>query len=54
MAFAVHLQRKGRRISFLLDVCEVSESHTGQTLAIAFERVLKEFGIEDKVSVCHK
>lgn len=34
----------------LLDIVELSKSHTGQNLAETFAGVLKDFGIEDKVS----
>ena len=50
MAFAVHLQRNGEPFSFLLDVVEVAESHTGKALAAAFFDMLEAFGILDKVS----
>lgn len=33
----------------LLDVVEVAESHTGEALAVAFAKVLQDFGIEHKV-----
>jgi hypothetical protein len=33
----------------LLDLVEVAESHTGVNLGIAFVKVLKKFGVEDKV-----
>ena len=35
----------------LLDVVEVARSHTGLHLAQAFADVLKEFGIDTKVSI---
>ena len=35
----------------LLDLVEVAQSHSGVNLAIAFATVLKDFGIEDKVSL---
>jgi hypothetical protein len=34
----------------LLDLVEVPRSHSGVNLAEAFANVLKDFGIEDKVS----
>ena len=34
----------------LLDLVEVAKSHSGINLAEAFAKVLKGFGIEDKVS----
>jgi len=36
----------------LLDLVEVAKSHSGVNLANAFVKVLEEFGIEDKVSLC--
>jgi hypothetical protein len=33
----------------LLDLVEVAKSHSGENLAVAFEEVLKEFGISHKV-----
>lgn len=50
LAFAVHLHHEGEPLSFILDVVEVAESHTGEALAKAFEATLREFEIEDKVS----
>jgi len=37
-------------MSMLLDLVEVAKSHSGVNLAEAFAKVLKEFGIEDKVN----
>ena len=34
----------------LLDLVEVAKSHSGLNLAAAFAKVLKDFGISDKVS----
>jgi hypothetical protein len=39
-----------RPLSMLLNLVEVTESHTGVNLGIAFMNVLKKFGIEEKVS----
>ena len=50
IALCVHLEQKGAPISILLDVVEVARSHTGVHLAQAFANVLKEFGIDSKVS----
>ncbi|KAL1937246.1 hypothetical protein VTO73DRAFT_13915 [Trametes versicolor] len=49
VAFGVHLQQNGTPLSFLLDVVEVAQSHTGKALAEAFVDVLKTFGIEEKL-----
>ena len=35
----------------LLDLVEVAKSHTGVNLGIEFVNVVKNFGIQDKVSV---
>ena len=43
------MEKEGKPISFLLDILEVAESHTGMALAREFERVLQDFGISDKV-----
>jgi hypothetical protein len=37
-------------MSFLLDIIEVPESHSGATLANAFQAILERFGLENKVS----
>ena len=50
VAFTVHMEHEGVPISMLLDLVEVAKSHTGENLAEAFEKMLKEFGVEDKVS----
>ncbi len=49
MVFAVHLHHKGTPLSFLLDVVEIAKSRTGEVLAKAFETMLQEFGISEKV-----
>ena len=51
VAVTVHLEEQGKLVSILLDLVEVACSHTGVNLAVAFVRILKEFGIEHKVSV---
>ena len=50
VAFTVHMEHEGVPISMLLDLVEVAKSHTGENLAEAFKKMLKEFGVEDKVS----
>lgn len=50
MGITVHFQKEGEPKSMLLDIVEVSVSHTGKNLAAAFSRVMHEFGIENKVS----
>jgi hypothetical protein len=49
LAITVHFERAGKPFSMLLDLVEVAESHTGVNLGIAFAKVLKAFGIEEKV-----
>lgn len=50
LAFGVHFERDGVPMSFLLDVVELADSHTGENLARAFQNVLEGYGVEDKVS----
>jgi len=47
----VHFEHEGVPISILLDLVEVTKSHSGANLAEAFAEVLEEFGIEDKVII---
>ncbi|KIL55362.1 hypothetical protein M378DRAFT_90989, partial [Amanita muscaria Koide BX008] len=49
IAVTVHYEDKGKASTWLLDVVEVAESHTGAALAAAFEKVIKDFGISHKV-----
>ena len=51
VAITVHFTQNGVPICLLLDIVELAKSHSGINLARAFADVLKEFGIEDKVSV---
>jgi hypothetical protein len=46
---SVHFENDGVAASMLLDVVEVPVSHTGINLAIAFSKILEDFGISDKV-----
>ncbi len=41
---------KGKMVAMVLDVVELPESHSGLNLAIAFQQILHDFGIEHKVS----
>lgn len=50
VAVTVHLEMNGLPISIVLDVVELAESHNGLNLAIAFQRILEDFGIDHKVS----
>jgi hypothetical protein len=47
------MEKDGKPLSFLLDIVEVAMSHSGINLARAFADMLKEFGVEHKVSPCH-
>ena len=49
-AITVHFKWDGGPFSMLLDLVEVAKLHTGVNLGIAFTNVLKNFGIEEKVS----
>jgi hypothetical protein len=49
VAITVHLEQNGSPLAMLLDIVEVPKSHTGFNLAVAFARVLEDFGISDKV-----
>jgi hypothetical protein len=50
VAWTVHLEYNGTMLAFLLDIVDVPESHTGVALAKAFQRMLKTFGLQDRVS----
>lgn len=50
VAVTVHFEREGEPITLLLDIIEVSGSHTGIRLAAEFAKILDDFGIVDKVS----
>lgn len=54
LAFGVHFEHEGVPMSFLLDVVELAESHTGENLARAFQKVLEGYGVQEKVSVCRQ
>ena len=51
VAITVHLEHKGEPISLLLNIVEVAKSHTGVNLAVAFVKILEDFGISNKVLV---
>ena len=42
------MEHNGEPVTMLLDLVEVSKSHSGKNLAEAFEKVLRDFGISDK------
>ena len=50
VAQTVHFEHNGSPMSFLLDIVEVAKSHSGETLATAFAKILNDFGISEKVS----
>jgi hypothetical protein len=45
----VHLKNAGVPVSMLLDIIEVTQSHSGFNVAAAFAKILEEYGISDKV-----
>lgn len=49
VAVTVHFESKGKPLSMLLDIVELACSHSGINLATAFAKILKDFGISDKV-----
>jgi len=48
VAITVHLEVNGVPISMLLDIVEVARSHSGLNLALAFAKILEDFGISNK------
>ena len=50
VAVTVHFETKGVPVSMLLDIVELARSHSGINLAVAFSRILEDFGISNKVS----
>lgn len=53
VAITVHRLQDGVPSSMLLDIIKLSERHAGANLAQAVVTVLKEFGIDKKVSVLY-
>ena len=53
VAQTVHFEHNGTPMSFLLDIVEVATSHTGDTLATAFAKILEDYGISDKVCILY-
>ncbi|KAF8222391.1 hypothetical protein L208DRAFT_1322945, partial [Tricholoma matsutake] len=49
VAWTVCLHHDGHILTFILDIIEVPESHTGEALAQAFHNMLVEHGVENKV-----
>ena len=51
VAITVHFEEKGAPVSMLLDLVEVTQSHSRLNLAQAFAKILDDFGISDKVGI---
>jgi hypothetical protein len=51
MAITVHFEVDGASVFLLLDIVELTVSHSSQNLAIASTSILNDYGISDKVSV---
>ncbi len=51
VAFTVHFEQKGQPTLMVLDMLELSMKHTGFNLAEACANVVRDFGLENKVSV---
>ncbi|PPQ85854.1 hypothetical protein CVT26_001954 [Gymnopilus dilepis] len=49
VAVTATIERKGKLLTFVLDVVEVAKLHNGLNLAIEFQKILHEFGIEHKI-----
>jgi len=52
VAVSVHFEEDGVPVLMLLDIVEVAHSHSGVNLAAAFAKILEDFGISHKVSIC--
>jgi hypothetical protein len=50
MVVTVHFENKGVPMAILLDIVELAHSHSGFNLAVAFAKILEDFGISNKVS----
>jgi hypothetical protein len=49
ITWTVHLHHEGHILTFLLDVIEIPDSHTGDALAWVFHKMLVEHGLTQKV-----
>ena len=49
VTITVHLEHEGEPLSMLLDVVKVAISHMGENLANTFAKILKDYGISEKV-----
>ena len=54
VAMMVQFEQNGEPMCLLLDLVEVATSHSGRNLAVAFVKILTDFGIEHKVSMLEK
>jgi hypothetical protein len=50
VAVTIHLEHDGQPISLLLDIIELAVLHSGDNLAVAFAKILRDYRISDKVS----
>ena len=48
VAVTVHFEQNGEPMCLLLDLVEVATSHSGRNLAVAFAKILTDFGIGHK------
>jgi len=51
VAVTVHLEQDGQPILLLLDITKLTVSHSGDNLATAFTKILKDYKIPEKVSI---
>ena len=51
VAIIVHLEHKGEPVAMLLDIVEVAQSHSGDNLAAAFGKIMKDYKISEKVQI---
>ena len=49
VAITVHLEHRGEPVLMLLDIVEVAQSHSGDNLAVAFAKIMEDYGISEKV-----
>ena len=50
ITMTIHFENAGIPVSMLLDIVEVTCSYSGFNLAMAFVKILEEFGISNKAS----
>jgi hypothetical protein len=51
VAVTVHMEKDGEQVCMLLDIVELSVSHSGINLAATFVDILRSYKIEHKVSL---